>query len=159
MTMRIRRPRSLATAAAAAAMTALLAGCVPHFEKPDIEVVGVERQSVQLLEQHFLVHLRVTNPNDRAIPIEGVSYVVSINGSEVARGDTSQAVTIPARGSANVDLPLTTTLHTGVAQVLGLLSQGSDAFDYRVVGTARTGVAFFRTIPFDQHGTVRLRGG
>ena len=140
-------------------LTAALAACTPHFEKPDIEVVGIERQSVQLLEQHFLVHLRVTNPNDRSIPIEGVSYVVSIDGDEVARGDSTQAVTIPARGSAQVDLPLTTTLHTGVARILTLLSQGGESFDYRVVGTARTGVVFFRNIPFDQRGTVRLRGG
>ena len=145
---------------AATALVALTAGtaCVPHFERPDIQVVGVERQSVQLLQQHFLVHLRVTNPNSRSIPIEGVSYVVSIDGDEVARGETTQAVTVPARGAADVDLPLTTTLQTGVAKILGMLAQGTDGFEYRVVGTAHTGVTFFRTIPFDQRGSVRLHG-
>ena len=113
---------------------------------------------MQLLQQHFLVHLRVTNPNSRSIPIEGVSYVVSIDGDEVARGETTQAVTVPARGAADVDLPLTTTLQTGVAKILGMLAQGTDGFEYRVVGTAHTGVTFFRTIPFDQRGTVRLHG-
>ena len=145
---------------AASALIVLVTGtaCVPHFERPDIQVVGVERQGVQLLQQRFLVHLRVTNPNAQSIPIEGVSYVVSIDGDEVARGETTQAVTVPGRAAADVDLPLTTTLQTGVAKILSMLAQGSDGFEYRVVGTAHTGVTFFRSIPFDQRGTVRLRG-
>lgn len=154
-----RRPAARRGAMAVLIAGALAAGCTPHFERPDVAVVGVERQGGSLREQHFLVHLRVTNPNAQSIPIEGVSYAVSIGGDEVARGETTQAVTVPARGSAAVDLPLTTNLSTGLGTLLGVLAGGGDRLEYRVVGTAHTGITFFRTIPFDQRGSVQLPVG
>lgn len=149
--------RAFGTVLAALALLSM-AACVPHLEKPDVAVLGVERQSVQRQEQHFVVHLRVTNPNAQSIPVEGMSYVVTINGTEVARGDSDQKVTVPGRGSADVDLPLTTDLRAGLATVIDLLVRGGDSLDYRVMGTARTGITFFHSIPFDQRGSVSLAG-
>lgn len=141
---------------AGALVACVVAGCSVHLKRPDIAVVGVERQASSLREQRFLIHLRVTNPNGLDLPIEGVTYSVSVDGDEVGRGDSNVPVTVPAHGSANVDLPLTTNLHLGLGKFLSALAQGSDRLDYRVVGTLRTGIAFYRTLPFDHTGTVQL---
>ena len=133
-----------------------LSACVPHLEKPQVQVLGIEKQSIQLLEQRFLVHLLVTNPNAQALPIQSVTYSVTINGEEFARGELRDSLVVVARGSTQVDLPLTTNLHSGLGKLITLLTQGADSFDYRVVGEVKTGMTFFRTLPFDQQGSVKL---
>ena len=117
--MRDRPSRLRALTCAAVFFASLLSGgCAPHFERPDVAVVGVELKSLQLLEQQFVVRVRVKNPNALSIPLEGLSYKLSLNGEDFAHGDSDESVTVPAHGEATVGLPVTTSLHSGVPKLL-----------------------------------------
>lgn len=69
-------------------MTAL-AGCA--FIKPSVEPPKLALESLQLLpadglSQRFELGLRVINPNDRPLPINGMSYHLALNGYELING-------------------------------------------------------------------------
>jgi len=51
--------------------------------------------------------LNITNPNSFPIPLTGFDYGLKLNGVEVANGVKEQRVTIAARQSQKLEVPLT----------------------------------------------------
>ena len=78
------------------------AGMRGTLEAPEVFLVGLEPLPGEALEQRFEVRLRVMNPNDRALSIDGVDFTLSVNGSRLTRGLTNEEVTIPRLGEAVV---------------------------------------------------------
>jgi LEA14-like dessication related protein len=142
--------------AATLAAVALLAGCATHFEKPDIHVVSVGVKTMTKEAQELRVRLKVVNPNTIALPIEGINYTVLVNGESFARGETTESITVPARGASDVEVPVVLDLKGGLGGVLTLGTLLSGGIDYRVSGNVRTGITFFRNIPFDEKGKFGL---
>ncbi|MBS0375655.1 MAG: LEA type 2 family protein [Proteobacteria bacterium] len=138
---------------------AALPGCAalaPHFERPRLELVGVEVRDATLAEQHLRVRLRVENPNARALPVESIDYALRLGGEEFGNGSSANPFTVPASGSAEFELILTTRLATTLWKVLPRLRDGAPPLEYQLAGTVRTGLAFLRTIPFDERGSIAL---
>ncbi len=131
-----------------------LGACAPHFEKPDVYVQGVSVKSMKVAEQELTVRLKVVNPNGISLPLEGAAYAVTVNGEPFAKGESTTAVVVPARGSADVELPLVLDLRSGLGGVLTLGTLLSGGLDYRVTGNVRTGITFFRNVPFDAKGKI-----
>jgi LEA14-like dessication related protein len=53
---------------------ALLNACAtlsPYKESPRVSLVSIQPQEMGVLEQRFGLQLRILNPNDTAIPVEG----------------------------------------------------------------------------------------
>ena len=141
--------------AAGAAAGLLLAGCAalaPHFERPQLSVASIEVKEASLAEQRFRVRMRVQNPNGRSLPIEGISYTIELAGEELGRGTTTDAFTVPARCEAEFEMTVTTHLATTFWKVLPRLKDSGHPAEYRLVGKVNTGLAFLRTIPFDEKG-------
>lgn len=138
---------------------ALLAACsmfMPKLEPPQLSIVSVELGRSDLFTQHLKVRMRVDNPNDRALPIEGLSYTLDVEGEQAAQGATSASFTVPALGEAEFDMDVTANL---AGTLLRLLSRGSraDQIDYHIAGRVRLSRGLLRSIPFDKRGTFALR--
>ena len=72
------------------AVLAGLAGCAhfaPHFESPHLSVVGVEVQEASLAGQKFRVRMRVQNPNDRELPVNGIVCALKLAGEGMDHAD------------------------------------------------------------------------
>ncbi|KPK61493.1 MAG: hypothetical protein AMJ59_00220 [Gammaproteobacteria bacterium SG8_31] len=69
-----------------AVATGLLAACVGlrNLEAPDVVVTAIRPVDATLLEQRFEVDLRIYNPNNRDLPIDGVDFELAINESRLA---------------------------------------------------------------------------
>jgi len=144
---------------AALAALAALGGCAafaPHVERPRLELVGVDVRDATLAEQHFRVRLRVANPNTRALPVRGIDYALRLGGEEFGSGSSADPLTVPANGSADFELILTTHLATTLWKVLPRLRDGAPPLEYQLAGTVRTDLAFLRVIPFDERGSIAL---
>lgn len=145
------------------ATTALLAlwlavGCVPHLERPELSVVGVQLVSATLFEQRLKVRLHVQNPNDRALPIKGIEYTMEVMEQPAASGQSDASFVVPPLGEAEFDMSVTTNL---AGTLLQLLSRGSNALaqevPYRLTGKVELSEGWLRSIPFDQRGTFKLQ--
>ena len=151
------RRRLAGLAAAMLGLTALggCAGLQLGMKKPEVSVANIRLLDGNLLEQRFLLTLRVMNPNTSEIAIEGLTFKVDLNGQPFAKGVGNQPVVIPRLGEAMVDVTATTGLG-------GLLRQfkafkGREKVDYRISGRLVTGS--FGGIDFDQTGEVELPKG
>jgi LEA14-like dessication related protein len=139
-----------------------LHGCAslaPRLEPPQLSVVGVELVRGDFFEQRFKARMRVQNPNDRAIPVRGVSYTLEIGGEELGRGLAGSPFTVPALGEAEFDMLVTADLAGTLVRLLGRAREGGmpDSLAYRLRGEVKLAEGLVRTIPFDEKGTVRLR--
>jgi LEA14-like dessication related protein len=136
----------------------LLSGCASalKWEAPKLSVASMKLQSADIFSQRLVVHMRVTNPNDRELPIKGISYRIEVNDAELAQGLTDTPFVVPAMGEAEFDVQVTANLATALSQFLS--RRGStDTLNYRLIGSVALSSGFLRHIPFDERGSVKLK--
>lgn len=137
-----------------------LAGCAslqPYAEAPRVSLVSIKPTDMQMLEQRFVLELRVLNPNSVAIPVEGLNYALEINQREFAYGVSRQEVSIPPYGEALLQVEVVSNLLNVMRQLqqLGDSPAGS-GLEYRLHG--KIGLAGVRRgLPFDYSGKLAYR--
>jgi LEA14-like dessication related protein len=135
-----------------------LSGCslfVPKLEAPHLSVVGVELQKSALWQQKLRLRMHVDNPNDRVLPIRGITYTLDVNGQEFAHGESAASFVVPALGQAEFDMNTTANM---AGTIISLLSHGTDAnVEYHLAGRISLAHGLLRSVPFDQRGTFRLQ--
>lgn len=144
--------------ACAALALALCAGCasVANLQAPDLSVVSMKLQSADLFEQRLLVRMKVQNPNDRALPIKGITYRIEVNDAELGQGSADTPFVVPSMGEAEFDMVFTANLATALSQLLSRKGS-SQSIDYRLRGEVALSSGFLRHIPFDERGSVKLK--
>lgn len=144
----------------AALLLSLTGGCsllVPRLETPKLSVVNVELQKSDLWEQRMKVRMRVENPNDRAIPVKGLTVALDVQGQELAHGVSGASFNVPALGEAEFDMNMTANMAGALLKLLGSNNQIRDSVDYRVRGKLSLSEGWMRSIPFEDRGTFSLK--
>jgi len=130
--MAVRPPRPLLLAVLACLACTSLAERA--YTRPTIAVRGVKLRSVGLGGGSLQVSLAISNPNPYPLPVHRATYsFVLADSTEVGRGESAAAFTVPAHDSTVVQLPLDVSWQ-------GLRAAGRDAardgtVDYRLAGT------------------------
>ena len=131
-----------------------VAGCAPKFERPNLTVTGIELQGGNLLQQNFLVKFQVQNPNDRALPVNGLHAELNVAGERIASGVSNRAFVVPPMGEKNFDMTITANM---ALALLKLANQSGDSIDYEVTGAANLDLPFMHDLPFHQSGSLSLK--
>lgn len=138
-----------------------LAGCsvlIPKLETPTLSIVNVELLKGDLWEQRAKVRMRVQNPNDRSLPIKGLSYAVEVNGQDFAHGVSAASFTVPALGETEFDMTITANMASTLIRLLGSAGDSAnDRVDYRIKGKISLSEGLLRSIPFEETGKFKLR--
>lgn len=135
----------------------LIAGCATmsnYPEKPRVSLVSIQPKDMTLLEQRYALQLRILNPNETAIPIEGLNYSVEINGREFAYGVSRQSVSIPPFGEALLDVDVVSNLLNVLQQVQEMSNEQQDSLQYRLSGKLSLSNSLVK-LPFDYHGELK----
>lgn len=133
----------------------LLAGCASltrPWEAPEVALAGVSVGEIGLARQTFVVTLSVRNPNDRALPIEALTYRLSLEGVELAQGSSALESQIPAFGEAMVDVEVVSSL-LGVAGQLPAMALKDSPLEWQVTGTATLTGGLLR-LPYRYSGEI-----
>jgi LEA14-like dessication related protein len=143
---------------AVALLSLAVAGCasIAPLEVPEVQVTSLEVLEPEpgSLEQRFTVGLRLINPNNRAVAIDGLDFELDINDQRLARGVSNRAFTLPRLGEAETSVTVTTSLFDILRQAMHM-GRGRDAgFEYRLRGRLHLGSGFVRTVPFDHRGQL-----
>ncbi len=142
---------------AALLLLVALAGCAySHLEKPRLQVVDVQLVKGDLLQQQLKVRMRVQNPNDRELPVAGITYQLALGGEAFARGESERDFTVPALGSAEFDVNVTANAATALLKLVAA-GRKLEALDYRLQGKVALSSGMLRAIPFDEKGVINLR--
>jgi LEA14-like dessication related protein len=122
---------------AAAVLTAILgAGCatLAGIEPPEVHLVGIAPLESTAFEQRLQIELRLINPNDRPLEIDGLRLGIEVNGRRLVTAVSSERLTLPRLGDATLAVTATTTWLDLLNQVLGLAGGRPESLEYRVSG-------------------------
>lgn len=123
--------------------------------KPEIDLVNVRPLNVSLTEQKLRFTLKVSNPNNFALPVESIDFVARFNGSNIANGKSKQAVTIPANSEGELTLDVTAGLDRLVTTLKTLLEGQTLNLDYELAGTVKI-ENWSTPVPFDVIGAMNV---
>jgi LEA14-like dessication related protein len=136
----------------------ILQGCASMAppDPPEIQLTRIEllEPVPGSMEQRFAIGLRLINPNNRAVAVEGLDFELDLNDRRLARGVTSEAFELPRLGEAETTVVVTTSVWDILRQAVELSSRRGTQMDYRLRGRLHLGRGFVRSIPFDHRGTV-----
>jgi len=141
-------------------LAAVLTACASQarLEQPNLSVVGIEMLEGSLFTQRLKVRVRVQNPNDRELPIKGVSAKLEVAGNDFATGVSAQPFVVPAFGEAEFDLMVDASMvETIIGMVGGKQDAPRDSVDYRLSGKVSLSSGLVRSLPFDEKGTLQLK--
>jgi len=135
-----------------------VAGCasIASLQAPEVQVTSLQMLDPEpgSLEQRFAIGLRLINPNNRAIAVEGLDFELDLNNLRLARGVTSSAFDLPRLGEAETVVVVTTSLFDVLRQAMDLAGRRDATMDYRLRGRLHLGSGFVRTLPFDHQGKL-----
>jgi LEA14-like dessication related protein len=142
----------------------LFLGCATlgrDFEKPQVHIAGIRMLGIKGFESTFEVDLRVINPNDTALPVEGVVCDLALNGRHLAKGVANPGADIPAYGTMVIPVTIYASLidMVGVAQRLIQGAHGgapAEKWEYAVNGQLDMGGLWPGKLPFDAKGEIDL---
>jgi LEA14-like dessication related protein len=122
------------------------------FARPTIVVRAVKLKSVGLTGGSIEVALAIANPNPYPLPIQRATYSFALaDSTEVGRGESTAAVTLPARDSTVVTLPVDVSWQGLRAAARDAARDG--AVDYRFTGTVTLDTPLGNpNVPFESVG-------
>ncbi len=102
----------------------------PNYEKPQVSITSFSLAPEYQGVPSFNIGLRVVNPNRAALPIEGMSYSVEIEGNRILTGAEPNLPKIEGYGTADYVIQATPDLLGGARLIQQLLSTRKDSLNY-----------------------------
>lgn len=140
----------------------LMASCStmpPEFEAPRVHISDMTAKEMAIFEQRFDVKLRIQNPNNTDLSINGLKFDIELNEREFANGMSGQRLIVPRFGSEVVDVEVFTTLGSFLRQIQTLNSGAPQKVRYRLKGSVFVDAPGTFKAPFDESGDIDLKLG
>lgn len=134
-------------------LTACATGHLRNLEEPRVTLVDVvSAEAPGVFEQRYNVTLRIQNPNNVDLPLEGLNYTVFLNDREFARGVSRDHAVVPALGEEVVHVTVTNSPLDWVKQIDRLQSDPALQPSYKVQGALFLQGYGQQRLPFSQSG-------
>lgn len=142
-----------------------LAGCaLTSLESPEVTLADIQVSEIRNFETVFLVQLRVQNPNQKPLEIEGLSCEMEIDGRKFASGLQGAQQSIPAYGTALVPVEVYASVIDMVGSAIGMLKSASKKeselkdVEYKLSGSVNVKLSgFSQKLPFASSGRIDLQ--
>jgi len=124
--MATRTPSRRLVLLALPAWTALLGACaaLQGGAAPKVSVAGFEGLPAEGMELRFLVKLRVQNPGDAVLQIDGVVLDLAVRGMGLASGVSPVQASVPRFGETVIGVPVTVPATAVLRQAWSLVGGG-----------------------------------
>lgn len=157
ITERTERPlRSARTGVAVLSLIIAACSTMPRdFETPKVSIANIVPKEMTLMEQRFDVQVRIQNPNNYDLVINGIRFDIAMNGQEFGIGMSGAKVTVPRFGSEVTNGEVITGLGSILRQAQQFSSGGSKV-QYSLKGKAYAESPGIFTIPFEDTGDFDL---
>jgi LEA14-like dessication related protein len=135
-----------------------LAGCTwvgSSMERPRITIANITPREMKLFEQIFDLDLRIQNPNDSPLAINGLTFELEVNEKPFASGVSDQTITIGRLNSDIIRVKTVTTLWSVLRQVADVQKTGIPRVTYRIKGAIYAGSPSVK-LRFDDWGETQI---
>lgn len=126
-------------------------------EPPDVRITGVRPLNLSLTQQRLEFTLDVSNPNGFDLPVQELDFVAKLAGEKLAKGRSTEGVTVPANGNAELKVEVSAGITRMFDTFRGMLDAGSIELDYGVTGTVKL-ANWPSRIPFNVEGLLNELG-
>lgn len=147
---------------AAFALAATLSGCaglpnlgnLSSLKEPKISLAGLALKDMNFMEPTFLVKLKVDNPNDLNLSLDGADAALALNGQKIATGISRSPLTLNSHGTSNLNLEVKANALRAVQQIMQLGS--GQPVNYGISGNLNilNWLGGLGKIPFNLKGSV-----
>ena len=135
-----------------------LGGCASWFSSdepdPEVHLIRVEVVRAKLMEQRFVLHFRIDNPNDSDLTVRSLEYRVHLGDILLADGEYEHWFTIGPRHSAYLKVPIRTNLWSKVREMAKLLKKSDQPIPYRLEGELETGIFIAHYVHLTRNGVI-----
>jgi LEA14-like dessication related protein len=121
-------------------------------EPIEVNLVQLAPLPSTAFEHRLRVDLRLRNPNNRDYEIDGLRFVLDVNGQRLASGVSNEPATLPRLGEVVVPVTTTTTLFALVNQLVRFGTEQQPRFEYRLRGKLFL-AGLWGSIPFEREGS------
>lgn len=138
----------------------VLGGCATlgmSHGTPRVSVSDIRVLETTLLEQLYEVTLRIQNPDDRPLAIQGGSFDLEINGRDFGHGVSDSRVTVPAFGDAKIQVRMVSTLFGMLRLVQSFEERQGERLAYGISGRLQVD-RFPGAVGFSEEGDLSLPG-
>lgn len=142
-------------------LIAMLAGCsaLGNYQRPDVNIT-----SFNLAPQssgstpRFDIGIQIVNPNNRALPLRGISYSLEIEGQRILSGAKPDLPQIPAYGTADFVIQASPDLLGSARLIADLFSRQRSSMGFVFRATLDPGT-FMPSIRIEESGSFDLNRG
>jgi len=145
----------------------ILSGCAglgKPVQEPQVTLVDMQMLEVKPLEAIFQISLRVMNPNEYPLAMQGLNCDLKIDGKHFATGLANEPREIPAFGTGVIPVTVyasTLKMFTSVMQIVQQVDQqrsGMQPLRYELTGKIRVGGGLNQSVPFHTKGELNFDG-
>jgi len=134
-------------------VAAVTGGCASvDRDALEVSLIGLSLAEAALLEQRFLLRVRLLNPSGEDRRIEGAGIELQVNGQPFARGVSDRVLVVPRFGEAQAEWTVTGST-AGVLRQMMEIAGGRRRIDYRLRVRARSGDTW---LPLEGRGELTL---
>ena len=135
-----------------------LGGCASWFSDdepdPEVHLVRVEVVRAKLLEQRFVLHFRIDNPNDNDLTVRGLAYRIHLGDILLAEGEHEHWITVGPKRSGFYKVPIRTNLWPKVRDLVKQLKSPQHPIPYRLEGEMETGLFIAHYVHLARNGVI-----
>jgi len=124
---------------------------------PEINLMRVDVQDVTLSHVNLVADIRIFNPNEKALTIQGVDYTLHLEGIKVFAGQNNMSQIIAPHEYGHMTLRLSSA-YWDIIQLLNKLPNKSD-IAFSMAGSIRVGGSriFAQRFSFAKQGIIPLQ--
>ena len=138
-------------------LLALQTGCAlwggDDWRAPQVHLVEVETVKARLLEQEFVLHVRIENPDDSRLFIRNLSYSIWLNDLLLAEDQASIWRSVGGHARRTFKITARTNLWQHLKPLAKLL-KSEQPLHYTLQGELATGLLFHRDLHLSRSGEI-----
>lgn len=135
----------------------LMLGCTAAQvmkDPPRVMLVSVDVGQSTVLEQRYLVTLRIQNHSPADLAVSGLAFDLYVNDKLFASGVSSDALTVKGFGEGEMKAKASSTALALYRQIMVLAGEDRSKLTYRLSG--KLGLGGLSTLPFEKKGELAL---
>lgn len=148
---------TLARLFALSLLLTLLAGCASwggdDWREPQVHLVRVETVKARLLQQEFILHVRVENPNDSRLFIRSLDYSVRLNDLLLVQDQASLWRSVGGHAQRTFKITARTNLWQQLKPLAKMLKR-EQPLHYRLQADLHTGLIIHRDLHLSRSGEI-----
>ena len=131
------------------------ASLIDQEQRVKISINDMVPLDATLMEQRYLIKLRVQNRSGDPLVIDGMSFDLKLNGKAFASGVSNQQISVPAYAESLLEVKVSSTIFGIIRQFQSLEERRGKPFAYELSGSLSSPGSLFN-IPFREIGEIAL---